>query len=496
MKLLEIKTFSMIERLLKHNAYILLILFASNVYGQQIPITNQFKYNQFIYNPSLSNTKIDKPIFSLMHRKQWVGVLGAPETSLLSYNATSNDGKVGYAMFFNHDKTGIINTTSFYGNYSYNLKVIEDLNISFGLNAGILNKALNFSRINVIDIDDNFYSVTINSGTIFDFNAGFNAKYKDFELGVSIPQILAPSIQYSEANLVTYALQRHYLSSFRYTMTFDVAELGDFGKNMILTPQVITRFIPQVPLQIDAHVMVEAPTLGWLGLGYRIGSFDNSSIFTNLGINISDDFAVGYAFEMGLSKVGRQLGSTHEVSLALKFGNIPKTPKKGIITDEDELEEGEKTTEEKAREENEVLLSDMKKELIKRQDSIAAALRNDIILNANKLITHNDVLTEAEGSKEELLLEDEDSRTMASNVVAGSKGFYVVSNVFGNRLNAEIANAKLVDKGYDVEYFYNRENRFYYVFLRKYKTYQQALDAKNSKLNGSYDGDLWIKEVK
>ncbi len=97
---------------------------------------------------------------------------------------------------------------------------------------------------------------------------------------------------------------------------------------------------------------------------------------------------------------------------------------------------------------------------------------------------------------DEEFLEEDDLSTTASNVVAGSKRFYVVSGVFAYRINAEELNNKLAAEGYDVEYFFNKANRFYYVFLRKYKTYRMALRMRNNNINGTYFDDLWVKEVK
>ena len=467
-------------RLLQVKLYAIIVLVAISgiAEAQQLPIYNQFKYNQFVYNPALSGVDTDVPVLTMMHRNQWTGIDGAPETSLISFNGVETDKKIGYAAYLYHDKTGLLSTTSFYGNYSFRFTVLKDFNIALGLSAGIINKGINMGKANVNDPSDYALSTDISGRTVFDFNAGVNLSYWNFDLGFAVPQLFANSIDYAEElrdTSVVYSLDRHYVGSLRYTYNFEMDQLGVFGKGMSLVPQVITRIAPDVPVQLDAHLMLDLRNLGWIGAGYRT----DMGPLANIGVNITDDLAVGYAYEFNTTNVSRQLGSTHELSLVYKFGGAKRLMEKVRL----ELDQVKKEEIE--------LMNEMEERLIRRQDSIADALRSDIVINANQLITQNDILN-AGGD----FIEEDDLSTTASNVVAGSKGFYIVANVFAYRQNAEVMANRLASEGYDVEYFYNKANRYYYVFLRKYKTYETALIYKQNNINGTYFDELWIKEVK
>ena len=129
---------------------------------------------------------------------------------------------------------------------------------------------------------------------------------------------------------------------------------------------------------------------------------------------------------------------------------------------------------------------------MRSQDSMAQALRGDIVINANEIQKINGRIDDLGGE----IIEEDDLSTTASHVIAGSAGFYVVSGVFAYRVNAEEQYNKLQAEGYDVEYFFNKGNRFYYVFLRKYKTYRMALRMRSNHINGTYFDDLWVKEIK
>jgi len=83
----------------------------------------------------------------------------------------------------------------------------------------------------------------------------------------------------------------------------------------------------------------------------------------------------------------------------------------------------------------------------------------------------------------------------ASNVEPGSRGYYIVAGVFSNQQNAEKLQNRLKNQGLDARYFQDKGNFYYYVYLLKFDSYQQADGAKSSNMNGRYTGDLWIKIV-
>ncbi|WP_430964895.1 PorP/SprF family type IX secretion system membrane protein [Spongiimicrobium sp. 2-473A-2-J] len=74
-------------------------------------------------------------------------------------------------------------------------------------------------------------------------------------------------------------------------------------------------------------------------------------------------------------------------------------------------------------------------------------------------------------------------------------GYYVVANVYRGEhyLNKFIDG--LNEQGLQADYIDNPKNGLKYVYLDRYDTWQEALQAHRSKLNGSYDGDLWIMNV-
>lgn len=75
-------------------------------------------------------------------------------------------------------------------------------------------------------------------------------------------------------------------------------------------------------------------------------------------------------------------------------------------------------------------------------------------------------------------------------------GFYIIANVFENAKNANRFVKELNAKGLNASYFINPENNFRYVYLKKHDTWSNALTSYYSKLNASYDDQMWIMRVK
>lgn len=74
-------------------------------------------------------------------------------------------------------------------------------------------------------------------------------------------------------------------------------------------------------------------------------------------------------------------------------------------------------------------------------------------------------------------------------------GYYVVANVYkGGRYMEKFIN-HLDTQGIPADYISNPENGLKYVYLQRFATWQDALDAHKTGMNGAYSGDLWIMDV-
>ncbi|NKI27922.1 PorP/SprF family type IX secretion system membrane protein [Arenibacter sp. 6A1] len=76
-----------------------------------------------------------------------------------------------------------------------------------------------------------------------------------------------------------------------------------------------------------------------------------------------------------------------------------------------------------------------------------------------------------------------------------SEGYYLVANVYkGEKYLNQFVNS-LTQEGLRADYFENPSNALKYVYLERYNTWQEALAAHKSSLDGNYTGDMWIMNV-
>jgi cell division protein FtsN len=87
------------------------------------------------------------------------------------------------------------------------------------------------------------------------------------------------------------------------------------------------------------------------------------------------------------------------------------------------------------------------------------------------------------------------AENLAANVAPGSPGFYVTAGVFSTKENATKLQGGLKNKGIPSELFQDKGNSMYYVYILKFKSYEEAEAVKSNRLNGRFDGKLWVKII-
>ena len=81
------------------------------------------------------------------------------------------------------------------------------------------------------------------------------------------------------------------------------------------------------------------------------------------------------------------------------------------------------------------------------------------------------------------------------NLEGVTDGYYIVANVYKGEHYLNKFVEKLSDKGIQADYIDNTNNGLKYVYLERYDTWQDALEAHKSKVNGTYTDQVWIMNV-
>lgn len=497
---------------MKLNKKILLIfaavLFSIATQAQQIPLYSNYFFTPFIYNPARSGTSGYTEL-TILHRRQWTGIQGSPETSALAINGSLNEQKVGWSAYGFADQTDIVKRLGLYGNYAYHINLSDNTVLSFGLGAGYLNNSIDVNNIRAREQGDVFTITNGDRGT-FDVNAGINLKIANFQIGGSALQLVGQSIKYTEEpnTKVSYTLLRHYTATAQYDFKFD-------GDKTILSPLVMVRAAENVPIQVDAGLLLNLTRYGYIGAMYR----SEYAVTGNIGINLTEQLTVGYAYDFSLNDYGSQLGTSHEFMLMYKFGNNRKNERleNEVKKLKQQQREQQKKVEETIDEKLEEFKDKQQREMKAKIDSAANQVSQQAAQNVqnqtpanttsnqqnanNRRDNQNQTQNNNQGNNANPVNNGQNNggynnANTASNVTPGSNGYYVVAGVFSNKNNADRLQRKLEGQGFDVRTFQDPGNFYYYVYLLKFDSYQEADQAKSSSLNGRYNGELWIKIVK
>jgi len=131
MRIAVIKKGQMRIAYIKLVVVIVCLLGSEALSAQQDPQFTQYMYNTMSVNPGYTGSRENLVVYGL-HRTQWVGLDGAPQTSIFS--ADSPVGKnVGLGLVVLHDELGPSTETYIDANFSYTLKMDDTWKLGRGL---------------------------------------------------------------------------------------------------------------------------------------------------------------------------------------------------------------------------------------------------------------------------------------------------------------------------------------------------------------------------
>ena len=103
-----------------------------STYAQQDAMFTHYMFNTLAINPAYAGSR-DALTVTALHRSQWVGFDGAPTTQTLTLHSPVFNNKIGLGLSVVNDKIGPLNTTAFYGDFAYKVKVSKKGTLAFGL---------------------------------------------------------------------------------------------------------------------------------------------------------------------------------------------------------------------------------------------------------------------------------------------------------------------------------------------------------------------------
>lgn len=288
----------------------LLIICLNNTEAQQLPLYTQYMINDYIINPAIGG-KMPYYEAKSTNRYQWTGIEDAPRTYILSLNGPLRSKHVGIGGYVFTDVTGPTRRAGFYASYAYHMKLNETTKMSFGLSGGLLQYAVDGTKIILHDTGvDPALTSTLQSVLLPDFGFGayfYNTDNK-FYAGVSAPQLLQNKFKIFDKSSATFSkLTTHVYVTGGYRL--------DINDDFSVEPATLVKLSQATTPQVDFGARAIYKKQIWLGGYFR--TKDAASAMA--GYCFKDYLSIGYSYDFTITNIRKYSSGTHEIVLGIKF---------------------------------------------------------------------------------------------------------------------------------------------------------------------------------
>jgi type IX secretion system PorP/SprF family membrane protein len=306
-------------------------LFFGTAIAQQVPMYSQYIMNGFLINPSLAGRDGYTSV-NLTVREQWVGMAGAPSTyaasfqtrilrdSYISKSTTvrkklvkpTKGGRVGLGGYLFNDNNGIMRRTGIQAAYAYHIPIGRTFespsNLSFGLALTAYQFTVNTDGL-IYDTGDPLLNSYDRSVFIPDFNFGASFTTRKYYVGFAMSNLLRGSVIFADTSRTGRTELGHYFLTGGVKIPL--------ARDWVMEPSVLVRSSDMLfnSIQADLTARVYFKNDYWAGVSWRT----NNAIIMMMGFRF-DRFYFAYAFDMALTDIRNQSFGTHELTLAVKFG--------------------------------------------------------------------------------------------------------------------------------------------------------------------------------
>ncbi len=284
-------------------------LLSTAAFAQQDAMYTHYAFNTLNVNPGYAGSR-GVTTATLLHRSQWVGFEGAPTTQTFTLHSPVFRESFGAGLSVINDKIGPINTTSFYLDLSYTLKLTTQAKLAFGLKGGgnFIQNSLN--NVTTQNTDPSFFGI----GNSFNPNIGAGAYlYKErWYVGLSAPRFIENSFTSNGTGGVE-GEKRHFFLIGGY--------ITKLTHKIQFKPTAFVKATESAPIEADLTAMFVFNQKLELGVMGRTGD----ALGFLVGYNFTDQLRAGYSFDFSfVNTTIKYNAGSHEVMLRYDLINPNK----------------------------------------------------------------------------------------------------------------------------------------------------------------------------
>jgi len=282
-----------------------------DIVAQQDPQYSQYMFNQMAVNPGYAGSH-DVICITAVHRQQWIGIEGAPVTSVFAANAPFKmfGASHGAGLTVMSDQLGFDQNVSAGLDYAFRFSLGQG-KMGIGISGMFLNKALAAKwYIPGGDWNSDIAIPKENESVMgFDMGVGVFYRAENVYFGLSSTHLLEPNLHYDKAN---YLLKRHYYATAGCALPLNNPAWEFAPSMMVYSDGTSSQFTANINMMYNKKV--------WGGVGYRL----NESIIAMLGVDLFNGLKVGYSFDYTYSSLRNYIsaGGSHEVLVSYCFNLV------------------------------------------------------------------------------------------------------------------------------------------------------------------------------
>ena len=322
--------------MVKRLVYIFFFVILGQIsFAQQLPLYSQYLYNKFLINPAHAGSD-GFTSFNITAREQWIGYTGAPRTYSISFQTrilkrsyelkktllsgtvykAKNEGRVGFGGYIFSDHNGLVQRTGFQTSYSYHMWLQDNTQLSLGLALTGYYFSLNVNDKSFEDPSEPWLNDYLRRG-VFVPNADFGIYLLNpkFDLGFSAQQLFGSAAKIGDYAYRNYQMYRHYYMFGSYSFVA--------GAKTELEPTMLMMMSEQLKPLADIGLTYVYDQNFWAGLAYRTSGAVIANVrfkYVPLHMKMTSLF-FGYAFDFTANRIQSVTYGTHELTIAVKFGD-------------------------------------------------------------------------------------------------------------------------------------------------------------------------------
>jgi len=289
--------------------------------AQQEGMYTQFMFNKMAYNPGYAGS-YESEALTAIYRNQWMGLDGAPNTQILSYNQSVLRNRVGIGGNLVRHSIGISRTITLDVAYAYRIAFKRGY-LGIGLQASMRHFYQNWADPRLITSQpiSTDPSVPADPQSKLLPNFGFGAYYignkynkEKWYFGIAAPRIVSNNIDFAETG-EPFSREVQHLNAMG-GINFDLNEDAQ------LTPQVLLKYAFGAPFDADINLSLLLNQKIYGGLTYRTGGDTNGageSVDVLLGLQATEKLFFCLSYDIGMTRLRKFNNGSVEATIRWYF---------------------------------------------------------------------------------------------------------------------------------------------------------------------------------